>query len=44
MDADPKARQQINFTGIVDQGFITQTFFIIREAKETVLDFSKRTV
>ena len=44
VDADPKAIQQINYTENLNQGGITQMFFIIEEAKETVLDFSKRTV
>ena len=40
--ADPKAIQQINFTGnIVQQETI---FFIIEEAKETILYFSQGTV
>ena len=42
LDGDPKAIQQINFTGNLDQqGTI---FFIIKEVKETVLDFSQGTV
>ena len=39
-DFDPKAMQQINFTGNLDRAE-GSTFFIIEEAKETVLDFSK---
>ena len=42
LDADPKAIHQINFTGKLENN-ATQ-FFIIGEAKETVLDFSKGTV
>ena len=42
LDADPKAIQQIDFTGNLEQQ--TTTFFIIEEAKETVLDFSQGTV
>ena len=42
-DFDPKAMQQINFTGNLDRAE-GSTFFIIEEAKETVLDFSKWTV
>ena len=44
LDADPKAMQQINFTGNLDRGTGATIFFIIEEAKETVLDFSQRTV
>ena len=38
LDADPKAIQQINFITNLDQD--GNTFFIIEEAKETILDFS----
>ena len=41
VDADPKALLQINFIGILEPDENTQMFFIIEEAKETVLDFSK---
>ena len=34
LDADPKARQQINFTGNLDQARNKTMFFIIEEAKE----------
>ena len=44
LDADPKAIQQINFTGNLDRAEDSTMFFIIEEAKETVLDFSKGTV
>ena len=40
-DADPKALQQINFTGNLDRLGNTAMFFIIEEAKETILDFSQ---
>ena len=40
LDADPRAIQQINFTANLDKDGNTTTFFIIEEAKETVLDFS----
>ena len=43
LDADPKAMQQINFTGNLAQKRNTM-FFIIEEAKETILDFSQGTV
>ena len=44
LDADPKAIQQINFTANLDRAGNTTMFFIIEEAKETVLDFSQGTV
>ena len=44
LDADPKAIQQINFTGNLDQVGNTTMFFIIEEAKETVSDLSQGTV
>ena len=43
LNADPRAIQQINFTAKLDRAENTTMFFIIEEAKETVLDFSKRT-
>ena len=39
LDADPRAIQQINFTANLDKTGNTRMFFIIEEAKETVLDF-----
>ena len=44
LDADPKAIQQINFTANLDRAGNTTMFFIIEEAKETVLDFSQGTL
>ena len=44
LDADPRAIQQINFTANLDRARNTAMFFIIEEAKETVLDFSQGTV
>ena len=41
LDTDPKAIQQINFTGKLEQDRKKQTFFITKETKETVLNFSK---
>ena len=41
LNADPKAIQQINSTTILDRD---ELFFITEEAKETILDFSQRTV
>ena len=45
-DADPKATQQINFVEnlALEGNADTTTFFIIEEAKETVLDFSQGAV
>ena len=44
LDADPKAIQQINFTANLERAENSSMFFIIEEAKETVLDFSQGTV
>ena len=44
LDADPKAIQQINITENLDRAGNTRIFFILEEAKETVLDFSQGTV
>ena len=44
LDADLKAIQQINFTANLDRPGNTAKFFIIEEAKETILDFSHGTV
>ena len=41
LDFDPKAIQQINFTGNLDRAGNTRVYFILEEAKETVLDFSQ---
>ena len=43
LDADPKTIQQINFTGNLDKAQGSTMFFIIEEAKETVLEFSNGT-
>ena len=44
LDADPRAIQQINFTGNLDRAGNTRVYFILEEAKETILDFSQGTV
>ena len=44
LDVDPKAIQQINFTGNLEQDNGAIVFFIVEEAKETFLGFSQRTV
>ena len=41
LEFDPKAIQQINFTGNLDRAGNTRVYFILEEAKETVLDFSQ---
>ena len=43
-DADPRAIQQINFAANLDRAGNTTMLFIIKEAKETVLDFLQGTV
>ena len=44
LDDDPRAIQQINFTGNLDCAGSKTMFFIHEESKETVLDFSQGTV
>ena len=44
LNADPKAIQQINFTANLDRPGNSRIYFILEEAKETVLDFSQGTV
>ena len=44
LDADPKTIQEIDFSGSLNWEESSTIFFIIEEAKETVLDFSKGTV
>ena len=44
LDADPKAIQQINFTANLDRAGWTRFYFILKEAKEIVFEFSKGTV
>ena len=43
-DADSRAIQQINFAANLDRAGNTTMLFIIKEAKETVLDFLQGTV
>ena len=43
-DAVPKVVQQMTITGNLDREGGATKFFIIGEAKETILDFSQRTV
>ena len=44
LDADPRAIQQINFTANLDRAGDIRVYFILEEAKETILDFSQGTV
>ena len=44
LDADARAIQQINFTENLDRAGNTRVYFILEEAKETILDFSQGTV
>ena len=44
LDADPRTIQQINFTANLDRAGITRVYFILEEAKETILDFSQGAV
>ena len=44
LDSDPKAIQKIKFTANLDTAGNTRIYFILGEAKETVLDFSQGTV
>ena len=41
LDADPRAIQQINFIANIDRAGNTRVYFILEEAKETILDFSQ---
>ena len=44
LDTDSKAIQQINFKANLDRAGNTRIYFILEEAKETVLDFFERTL
>ena len=44
LDANPNAMQQIDFTGNLTRAGGAKMYFIIKEAKETVLDCSNGTV
>ena len=41
LDADPREIQQINLTANLDRAGNTSVYFILEEAKETILDFSQ---
>ena len=44
LDADPRAIQQVNFTANLDRAGNTRIYFILEEAKETILNFAQGTV
>ena len=44
LDGDPRANEQISFTANLDRAGNTRIYFILEEAKETILDFSQGTV
>ena len=44
LDADPRAVQKIHLTANLDRAGNTRVYFILEEAKETILDFSQGTV
>ena len=44
LNANPTAIQQINFTANLDRAGNTRVYFILEEAKETILGFSQGTV
>ena len=41
LDADPKAIQQINFTANFERAGNTRLYFILKEAKKTIFEFSQ---
>ena len=43
-DAEPRAIRQINFTANLDRAGNTRIYFILEVAKETIFEFSQRTV
>ena len=44
LDADPRAIQKIDITRNLDRAVGAFVFFVLQEAKETVVDFSQGTV
>ena len=44
LDVDPRAIQQINFTANLDRAGNTRIYFILEEAKKTILNFAQGTV
>ena len=43
LDSDPRAIRQINFTANLERAGNITVYFILEEAKETILDFSQGT-
>ena len=44
LDADPRAIQQTSFTANLNRADSTRIYFILEEAKETILNFAQGTV
>ena len=44
LDADPRTIQQIDFTENLDRSGNIKIYFILEEAKETILNFAQGTV
>ena len=44
LDANPKAIQQINFTGNLDRAGRTRFYFILEDTKETAFEFLQGTI
>ena len=44
LESDPRAIEQINFTGNLDRATTARIYFILEEVKKTVLDISQETV
>ena len=44
LDADPRAIQQINFTANLYRAGDTRVYFILKQSKETKLNFAQGTV
>ena len=44
LEADPRVMQQISFTANLDRAGNTRIYFILEEAKETILNFAQGTV
>ena len=41
LDVDPRATQQINLTANLDRAGNTRVYFILEEAKDTILNFAQ---
>ena len=44
LDADPRAIEQIIFTANLNRAGNTRIYFVLKEAKETILNFAQVTV